>query len=53
MVEPFAIDTGAHIRANDDGEDRFDSPARVLIEGDDQQAVVAWRPSARTGRSAF
>src|SRR5829696_5658238 len=44
MIEPLAIDTGAHLRADDDGEDRFDFSGRVLIEGDDQQAVVAWRP---------
>jgi hypothetical protein len=44
MVEPLATDTRAHLRADDDGEDRFDFPARVLIEGDYQQTVVAWRP---------
>jgi hypothetical protein len=43
VVEPLARDTRTHVRADDDREDRFDSPAGVLVEGDDEQAVVASR----------
>src|SRR4029453_2794719 len=45
VVEPLAIDTGADPRPGEYREERFDASARVLIEGDDQPTVVAWRPA--------
>jgi hypothetical protein len=45
MVEPLGVDARPHVRADDYRRNRLDCPARVLVEGDDEQAVVAGRPA--------